>query len=614
MTAEDKDQDANREPDQRPRKGLFSRRARSQDVNLLKEKLNPQTKDSPRTAFEAQAYQEQEPPTPQPEEETMPEPPSPTRKETPTLDDLEDKLKKIQNNLQQPRKAVTLTLASGKHARTPTDLKQALHEMTPGEFEQRQGGGELATWVRLHLFDPTLAAELGQARTKQEAIKAVNDSLQPRLPQTTTSTTALQAADEAHDHFTKLQRDHEESMKALHEAATHEQPSQEVKDLLAKAFQLPDGKSPQTVHDLLKAVELLDHDVYEQIVTRDKEAFKEYLRELASTTARLKELNPQKVHADLAADAKAYIKQLDDTVAGIKQDLEEAEERIRHEVTANEKAAEAVMDAKQAYEEEERRAEEQRAQWAQELEEREATLEKQRAELQAVAEQHAQKQEELERRQEEQRKEREAKEQELAERERKAREQELAAAEKAKKTERESKERQEQLDQEEVRLQQRAKKLDEREAKLEQDHEAKEQRMQDREQAVQEAVERILKIDEDIKKQREKLEKEREDLEQDGFKTYLSRALKDVESGHLPLDATPQEQESRQKHAELHSRIDECNQAIENEDFPKAKELYHELKDKYEKEQLGKEERDILYDAIQELYANLHLAMMSHQG
>ncbi|MFP4523881.1 MAG: hypothetical protein ACLFO2_01000 [Candidatus Woesearchaeota archaeon] len=613
MTAEDKEQDANRQPDQRPRKGLFSRRARAKDIDLLKAKINPSTKESPRTSFEAQAYQEQEAPTPQPEEEAI-QPPSPTRKETPTLDDLEDRLKKVTSTLQQPRKAVTLTLASGKHARTPTDLKQALHEMTPGEFEQRQGDGELSTWARLHLFDPVLAGEIGQARTKQEAIKAVNDALQPRLPQTATTTKAVQAADEAHDHFTRLQADHAESMKALHDAATHDKPGEEVKELLKKAFQLPDGKSPQTVHDLLKAVDLLEDDTYEQIVTRDKDAFKEYLRELASTTARLRELNPQKVHADLAADAKAYIKQLDDTVADIKRDLEAAEERIKHEVTASEKAAEAVMDAKRAFEEEERRAEEQRAQWAQELEEREATLEKQRAELQALAEQHQQKQEELERQRENLRKEREAKEQALAERERKAREQELASAEKAKKTTQESQERQERLDQEELRLQQRAKKLDEREAKLEQEHQAKEQRMQDRERAVQEAVNRILAIDEDIKNQRQKLEKERKELEQDGFKTYLSRALKDVEKGHLPLSQTAEEQASHQKHAELHSRIDECNQAIENKDFPKAKELYHELKDKYEQEQLGKEERDILYDSIQELYANLHLAMMERQG
>ncbi|MBW2983010.1 hypothetical protein KY327_01760, partial [Candidatus Woesearchaeota archaeon] len=168
-------------------------------------------------------------------------------------------------------------------------------------------------------------------------------------------------------------------------------------------------------------------------------------------------------------------------------------------------------------------------------------------------------------------------------------------------------------DQEELRLQQRAKKLDEREANLEQEQETWEQRMQDREQAVQETVNRILKIDEDVKKQRERLEKEREELEQDGFKTYLTRALKDVESGHLPLSQTAEEQASRQKHAELHDRIDECNQAIEDHEFPKAKEIYHELKDKFEQEQLGKEERDILYDAIQELYANLHLALMEKQ-
>lgn len=139
----------------------------------------------------------------------------------------------------------------------------------------------------------------------------------------------------------------------------------------------------------------------------------------------------------------------------------------------------------------------------------------------------------------------------------------------------------------------------------------KEEELQAKEDAISEGIEHIDKINKNIINQKTELTKLKEDVDGDVFKRYLAQQLKNISTEHVPLKEAPLVGKVVAEQYDFYEAIRVCNQCIEAGKYGEAKTMYNALKAEYEKGMLPKKEKEILYDAIRELYANLHLAILN---
>jgi len=64
------------------------------------------------------------------------------------------------------------------------------------------------------------------------------------------------------------------------------------------------------------------------------------------------------------------------------------------------------------------------------------------------------------------------------------------------------------------------------------------------------------------------------------------------------------------KNLKIYAMIDDARQALEAEQFQKARELYNKVRDSFNKQDLTPSEKSVLYNTIRELYDDIHLASL----
>ena len=108
-----------------------------------------------------------------------------------------------------------------------------------------------------------------------------------------------------------------------------------------------------------------------------------------------------------------------------------------------------------------------------------------------------------------------------------------------------------------------------------------------------------------------KLKQERTDVEEKGFGTYLKAKLKEV--GQIDVEEEAKQESPAVKggtYFEIYKKIDTCRNLIDASKLEDAKKLYKEIKDEFYKARLSDKEKPILYNAIRELYDDIHLAVL----
>ena len=592
----------------------------SAEAELLKEHLSQERPtESIQGAFEEQAAREaEEVPSPseppRPDEAPLPPPPltTPEEEKARSVRDLEEELRAAKEASPKER-LITFTIMGGKEAVSLQDLKRVLQQMPPEDFEKRQQDKEFSLWVKTHLFDNRLASALAQAHDKQEAIRKIEEELKPGIalpekPPTRTTT----HEDHVEEHFSKLQADHEHGMHEL-ARAVQEPTAPTTKDYLAKALRTKGGKVAEDLSALAQAIELLEEDTYKNMIATRKEELAQRIRELSEKAMRISSISPANLQSDIISIIKQQTAMVQDTIAHEKDAIAaQAREVIKKE----DEIAREQEEVASAREELGKRLEElsgQRAAWEEAAQAKRDELESKKTEIESLikGQEDAIKdlKDDLEGREAALKEEEQAIEQKREE----LRGQELRIAEKKQQELAGVEEEKERLAQQAAALEERERTLDQQEASLTSDKEAFESSMKRREELVQQTVDKIISLDEDINSQREKVAKMRRELDTEGFRKYLQQTLREVDTDHIPFKPTPGEQDVKKRHAGIYDRIDACNEAIDNKRLQEAKAIYTDLKKSFEQEPLKEEEKDILYDAIREIYANLHLALLEEQ-
>ena len=519
----------------------------------------------------------------------MPSPEEQQVKQPATLAGLQAQLKELKET-----RLKTLMLPNGEPAVTKKDLVNLVSTIPEEEFKQRQAASEFSDWIKRHLLDSDLASRIHDANTKAAALTLLKAATPP---------TAIHAPEKPfnhHDvdeHFAALAAAHEQTMQDLASTVsgkeTPKNPST-IKELLLTK----DHETAEHLHDFLQALALTDDQTYQDLVTNRKDELEARIKELAQKAARIAKLNPQVLQAQIQRELQEHDEQVKQLLAEKKAHLKEEAENLITREDELRKQEQELKNTEDLMEQEEHLLEERERQWADELKKELLTIDEQARQQQAfIKDQEAVLKQAAD--------ERAA----LDQRSQHVREQEVALMEHKKEQEVDFLKREAALNERETQVKDQEVLLEEREAALAADKQAHEEQMQKREALVQETVDKIIAIDNEIHEERDHVKAMQDGLDRLGFQKLLQRELQKLH--HLP-HLNLEEEEERPEGRELNALIDACSEAIENKTFDQAKSIYVKLKTFYEERTLDKEEREIAYEALQQLYTNLHLAMLEN--
>ncbi|MBN1275347.1 hypothetical protein JXA12_03575 [Candidatus Woesearchaeota archaeon] len=549
------------------------------------------------------------------EEEAAPTPPKETagteepEEEPPNTKDLEDSLDRLAGERHDRPKPI-FTVLGGKRAITLSDLLKVVKQMTAEEYARHQADGDVAHWARTHLFDDDLAAKLKEAQDQRAAINIIEATLRPHLKKAREEPRVVDKEGPA-ERFAALQEEHRKSMEALQEAVKTKDRRKLTTKTIRNVITLKNEKTPASLEELFAALELLDENTYEDVKTNKKEDLLAWIKELAAKAAKAGTLNPIQLQSRLAQDISAYDNKITDRIEQERRvNEEEAEVLVKKEDELS-REREELERIKEQLALEERRLEQQQETVGDELREREERVAQQEEKQESFLEEQRRVVEELKRREEELASTSRKQEEALREKQERMRRLELEFLERKKALEAEIADKEARTEEIQAMFDKREAEVRRRERAFAADKEAYEQGMVRREQLVQETIDKILTIDQDVNEQRKHIERMKQDIDNEAFQEYLKSRLKEVRTDHIPFKEVPKP-DLRKKHALLFAKIGECNRAAEAKDFRRATEAYNELKSLFEQEKLTQEEKDILYDAIRELYASIHLAMLDH--
>jgi hypothetical protein len=128
--------------------------------------------------------------------------------------------------------------------------------------------------------------------------------------------------------------------------------------------------------------------------------------------------------------------------------------------------------------------------------------------------------------------------------------------------------------------------------------------------SVSSAVALRKQLEESILGARQGLAKERKDMDEQSYKSYLDTKIETTPIGQPDRDSSNEVMDVRSKQLPIYAKVEDCRQALESKDLEKAKRLYAELREDFQKAKVPAEERSVLYTNIRELYDDIHLAML----
>ncbi len=444
---------------------------------------------------------------------------------------------------------------------------------------------------------------------------------------------------EVEEHFNKLKKKHEETIKELTKVVS--KPKEKTRPEFLKRFVKENGQLATSLKELSEALDIMDDRTYEDVLSKDKSGFKSWVKQLVEKN-RSKNLDPEKLQEQLVNAIAKYSKEIEeqmeskkkeldvqarlivqeeDSLDSKKKELEKEKQLLETQNKHLEKERQLLTKERQLFEEDKRSLAKQKLsleQREQKIAQKEEYLKKQEVELPAhfkklkegadrVLDKLHQEQKEFSEMKLEAETDINNKADAVMERERNIGVKEQALIDKYH-------EREKQLDEREESLALREKEFKEKmrkgEEELKEKYREREENLRSREEKVESSLKQIEELDRRIREKVNQVENLKEEVDNEGFKNYIHEKLKEISPGHnVPVAEKSEVLEIKYK--DLFDKIKSCNDAIESRSFDEARKIYNELKNSFDSKDLEADERDILYDAIRELYANLHLALLS---
>jgi hypothetical protein len=498
-----------------------------------------------------------------------------------------------------------LSFADGTPILTIKDLEQHIATLTPTEFKDIQEAGDFRIWAAEQHLSPDLGEKLQAAKGKREALSFLKGSTTRPVEEPQKSVPLTN--DEIVKHFDEMAKKETASWAELRGVIDRKDAtpttSVDVKELLV----LKNGKAAETIANLATALELLDDRTYQGMVTGKKEDLQQKIAELAQKAAKVAALDIRLVRERMLAEIDARERRSQDLIAQTRKDIQEQakallarEDEILNKEDGVERRKKELKSSEEALAAREEK-------WAKQIKEQTAILEKQRQDATAWVEEQRQSVTALETKHKAIEISLRKVQAELDERKELAAKTEAELAARKRQVDEEIARRKEEVGKQEQLAERRDKALKGREARLEEDRKILEESMQKREKLVQETVDKILAIDRDIDAQRADVERMRKEVDAKGFENYLKSALQELESGTIIAN---RKQTAQQPTTVATALIDECTRAIEQGRLEEAQTLYQQLKEMYRSAMAGSEEKEILFDAIREIYTAINLAAL----
>jgi hypothetical protein len=138
------------------------------------------------------------------------------------------------------------------------------------------------------------------------------------------------------------------------------------------------------------------------------------------------------------------------------------------------------------------------------------------------------------------------------------------------------------------------------------------EKLQEKMKEFGEQVKLNTQLEENLKRREEalleaqqKLDETSAQLKEGGMSGYLESELKNQE---MVSSVSNDENMIKDKHIELYSLIEECRSLVWKNQIAEAKAFYMKLRDEYKKSDVRGDDREMLYNAIRELYDDINLA------
>ncbi|MFH1506182.1 MAG: hypothetical protein ABIE94_04325 [archaeon] len=136
-------------------------------------------------------------------------------------------------------------------------------------------------------------------------------------------------------------------------------------------------------------------------------------------------------------------------------------------------------------------------------------------------------------------------------------------------------------------------------------------RLDKQRKVVERQLKQREKIESYFKNVEGKLKNERSNVEEKGFGTYLQAKLKEI--GDVDVEEAAREERPMVKggdYFEIYRKIDKSRDLLDASKIEEAKKLYQKIKEMFYNAKLTEKEKPILYNAIRELYDDIHLAVL----
>lgn len=535
----------------------------------------------------------------------------PERSDNLDIQDLEQELDAIQSSYPAKEHPVEFKL-KGTNISSLKELREYIDAQTEKNFSEEKETYPL--WIKSHLYDDELAQEVSSLASKKEIIELFDAEL-GRLPakkkvKKVRKPEHLNKPEEIALHFDKLHNDHKKTMEELEEIVRTRKVDDLSRRTLKKHFIIENSKLVDSLSDLIHALEIIDEKTYLEAIKDNKDEFKTWVQELAKKAAGAHLLDAHRLQESLSEEIKKHTLLIEKRIAQQQDQLkEEAQLLIEEEDEMLSKKRE-LADKEARLVDQERELEKRNKSFRAEVEKYHSEVNMQEQKNQTFVDEYKKKLQSLK---DDQKLAEEKLSQQKDELKRKledVRKKELELPLKFKEEELHMNKERKDLETLKKSLDQKRKTLEQKERELDIRYDEFDLEMKKREDMVQKAIDKINALDDDIREQKEETEELKKEIDSQGFQNYLNARLKQLRNDQPLQEVHTPKQDLREKYVELFSLIDQCNEAVESKDFATAKQHYDELKTRFAEEKMAKEERDILYDAIRELYANLHLAML----
>lgn len=503
---------------------------------------------------------------------------------------LEDHFSLIKEEVQSKFPIIKLYLPGKKAVITLHDLRDYVAHIKPSEYEKK--AAQIPDWIRQRPFRKDLADEMRRATTKKDALAILDHNIGKMfVPDHYKS----KKHEKIEIHFDKITDKHKKSMQELEDVVRAESLKQMPKP---KTKHLKKHKDMlASLEDLLLALDMMSEKEYTHLLSKGKNDLRKKIRKLSIDAAHIKRLDPKKLKSQVERLLKEHRKEIAQLIEKSRNELNvqadlllDQEKLLEDERARLDEQKEYILQQQQRLDEQSKLSDEELGRFEDELSEYQKRSDAFLKEYEKKITSFKKKSEQLDKK--------------LTHKKNS-----LESAWHKKMTKLQKKETL--LHDKEDVLSEKEKDLETREKALQQKMNDFEKEMQDRESLVQNSVEKIIAIDEDIKAQKDELDEMKKEVENAGFKKYLESQLKNPTVLDVVEHHSPEESESmRQHNPQMYMLIEQCEKAIESKHLDKAKEHYDELKRLFDKDEIDASEKEVIYDALKELYTNLHLALL----